>query len=163
MLLRALLRESRGEASSPLVSEAAAALHSVLTDSSPVVLKAVCESRRICLPSLAASSQPKLGEFATTDVLCVNLHLPSAVELVEPLLAAASSSSYWLAKVELLRTLACLPLTALALSLPSLPHSLLSLCVFPLLGDTDHRLALCLSLPSDPETCLLSQSQNCSC
>lgn len=49
------------------------------------------------------------------------------------------SSSYWLAKVELLRTLACLPLTALALSLPSLPHSLLSLCVFPLLGDTDHR------------------------
>ncbi|CAI7995434.1 Huntingtin [Geodia barretti] len=123
VLLRALLRESRGEASSPLVSEAAAALHSVLTDSSPVVLKAVCESLRICLPSLAASSQPKL-----------------AVELVEPLLAAASSSSYWLAKVELLRTLACLPLTALALSLPSLPHSLLSLCVFPLLGDTDHRV-----------------------
>ena len=67
------------------------------------------------------------------------MYLPSAVELVEPLLAAACSSSYWLAKVELLRTLACLPVTALALSLPSLPNSLLSLCVFPLLGDSDHR------------------------
>lgn len=86
----------------------------------------------------------------------------SAVVLVEPLLAAASSSSYWLAKVELLRTLACLPVTALALSLPSLPHSLLSVCVFPLLEDGDHRLIELLS-PSFIQTLVFPQSENCGC
>lgn len=69
----------------------------------------------------------------------VALTLSSAVSLVQQLLLASRSSAYWLAKVELLRTLACLPLTALALSLPSLPLSLLSSSVFPLLGDGDHR------------------------
>lgn len=70
----------------------------------------------------------------------------SAVDLVQQLLVVSRSSTYWLAKVELLRTLACLPLTALALSLPSLPHSLLSLCVFPLLGDNDHRSATSITM-----------------
>ena len=119
------------------------------------MLKAVCESLRICLPSLACSSHPQLGQalpWSQTILICVLSS--SAVGLVQPLLAAASSSSYWLAKVELLRTLACLPLTALALSLPSLPHSLLSVCVFPLLGDGDHRLA-CLFVLFHPVSCVL--------
>ena len=145
--MRAVLRDSSGEASWPLVSEAASSLHTLLSDDSPVVLKAVCESLRVCLPSLATSHHPQLGQW-TGDLTqnCImyspSLSPPSAVELVQSLLTAAATSSYWLAKVELLRTLACLPLTALALSLPSLPHSLLSLCVFPLLGDADHRLPL---------------------
>ena len=65
VLLRAVLRESRSEASGAIVSEAAAALHALLNDSSPVVLKAVCESLRVCLPSLGTSSQPKLGQWVS--------------------------------------------------------------------------------------------------
>lgn len=75
--------------------------------------------------------------------VCLSL---SAVDLVQQLLIVSRSSTYWLAKVELLRTLACLPLTALALSLPSFPHSLLSQCVFPLLGDSDHRSATSITV-----------------
>lgn len=99
--------------------------------------------------------------------VCVSV---SAVDLVQQLLAVSSSSTYWLAKVELLRTLACLPLTALALSLPSLPHSLLSLCVFPLLGDSDHRSAppspwahnlLLHSFPQSQNSCFRSHSAAC--
>ena len=61
VLLRALLREYRGECAS-LVAEAALALQELLNDGTPVVLKAVCESLRICLPGLATSSRPQLGE-----------------------------------------------------------------------------------------------------
>ena len=69
VLIRAVLRESSEEASASLISEAVIALRRLLADSSPVVLKAVCESLRICLPSLASSSQPHLGEFALPAVL----------------------------------------------------------------------------------------------
>lgn len=57
------------------------------------------------------------------------------VELLLPF----RSSPYWLAKVELLRTVSCLPLTALAISQPQLPHTILTHVVFSLLGDQDHR------------------------
>lgn len=89
--------------------------------------------------------------------VCVSI---SAVDLVQQLLTVSASSTYWLAKVELLRTLACLPLTALALSLPSLPHSLLSLCVFPLLGDSDHRSAIPITVvPQLTATFISSESE----
>ena len=139
VFLRALLRESRGKAADPLVTEAVTALHSLLSDGSPVVLKAVCESLRICVPSLAVSSQPQLGQLKTDQGETTAFYHTLAVGLVQSLLTSARPSSYWLAKVELLRTLACLPLTALALSLPTVPRSLLYHCIFPLLGDTDHR------------------------
>ena len=63
VLLRAVLREGNGEATSSVATSAAAALHELLCDGTPVVLKAVCESLRICLPALATSSNPQLGQL----------------------------------------------------------------------------------------------------
>ena len=58
-----MLRESDGQVTiMSLVSDAATYLHTLLNDESSVVLKAVCESLRVCLPSLATSSQPQLGQ-----------------------------------------------------------------------------------------------------
>lgn len=51
------------------------------------------------------------------------------------------ASSYWLTKVELLQTLACLDFTSLALVDHKLPAVALNEIVFPLLADTDHRSA----------------------
>ena len=49
------------------------------------------------------------------------------------------NSSYWLTKVELLQTLACLDFTSLALGDSRLPSIVLKEAVMVLLGDPDHR------------------------
>ena len=141
VVIKGLLRVHRGDcqAAGAVLSEACSALRSMLGDSTPVVLKAVCEALQLCLPSLATSSQPATGmQCGVAHGIVTPLPLLLAVAMVE-LLLPFRSSPYWLAKVELLRTVSCLPLTALSISQPQLPRTILTHVVFSLLGDQDHR------------------------
>ena len=122
-LTAAELRTTSGKLSEcRWVSEACQLLGSILDSKVPVVLKAVCEALRVCLPSLLTCSQPRL-----------------AVSLLNKLLTL-TSHSYWLLKVELLQTLSVLDYTLLTVEEPAISSKVLEQVVFPMLGDSDHRV-----------------------
>ena len=105
-----------------LVEQSCKLLSSIMDSEVPVILKAVCEALRICLPPLLSSSHASLG----TDLL----HQ----------LMALHKSSYWLLKVELLQTLAVLDYAYLSLLDNTLPSHVLNDVALPLLGDTNPRV-----------------------
>jgi len=88
--------------------------------------------------------------------LCALVHTPvtessrsftcPAVTILYQLLPLCDSS-YWLTKVELLQTLACLEFTSLAVTDNQLPHRVLKGIVFTLLADSDHRYACAVLIP----------------
>lgn len=49
--------------SDPIVSIAYNYLFELIHDSTPVVLKSICEAMRLCLPMLLLSSQPARGIY----------------------------------------------------------------------------------------------------
>lgn len=63
---------------------------------------------------------------------------PPACDIIHRLLPLRCSS-YWLTKVELLQTLFCLDLTALAIVEEGLPETVLFGVVLVMLKDPDHR------------------------
>lgn len=104
------------------VIEACQLLGAILDSEVPVVLKAVCEALRVCLPPLLACSHPKLALVLLNKLLTLTNH------------------SYWLLKVELLQTLSVLDYTLLAVEEPAALSKVLDQVVFPMLGDSDHRV-----------------------
>ena len=106
----------------PLVGVACQRLLRVFDSDVSIVLKAACESLRLCLPLLLSCTQPNEG-----------------IKLLRKLINVIEVN-YWLLKVELLQTLAVVDYAQLAVVEPSLLSVILEDIVFPLLSDSDHRV-----------------------
>ena len=111
----------------PIVGVACRKIADILGSESPVVLKAACESLRVCLLPLLGSSHPN-----------------KAIELLEKLITL-TDINYWLLKVELLQTLAVVDYAQLAVVKPSLLLKILEGVAIPLLSDSDYRVRSAVS------------------
>ena len=128
-LIGAELRDHRGrfDECRPIVGQACEKILTILSSDSQVVLKAACESLRVCLLPLLSSTHPN-----------------KAIELLEKLMKLVDVN-YWLLKVELLQTLAIINYAKLAIVKPSLLPDILEGVVIPLLSDPDHRVRTAVS------------------
>ena len=128
-LIAAEIREKRGrfDQCRPIVNQACDKISGILSSESPVVLKAACESLRVCLLPLLGSTHPN-----------------KAIELLERLMKLIDVN-YWLLKVELLQTLAIINYAEVAIVKPSLLPKILEGVVIPLLSDTDYRVRTAVS------------------
>lgn len=112
----------------PIVGMACKKISAILESDVPVVLKAACESLRVCLLPLLGSNCPQ-----------------EAVCLLEKLITL-TNINYWLLKVELLQTLAVVDYAQLAVVNPSLLPIILKDVVIPFLSDNDHRVRSAVSI-----------------
>ncbi|XP_019850343.1 PREDICTED: huntingtin-like isoform X2 [Amphimedon queenslandica] len=128
-LIAAEIRENRGrfDQCRPIVNQACDKISAILSSESPVVLKAACESLRVCLLPLLGSTHPN-----------------KAIELLERLMKLVGVN-YWLLKVELLQTLAIINYAELAIVKPLLLPKILEGVVIPLLSDADYRVRTAVS------------------
>ena len=122
------MKRGRFDLCRPLIGNACSKILTILSSEVPVVLKAACESLRVCLSPLLGSNRPQ-----------------EAVELLEKLIKL-TDINYWLLKVELLQTLAVIDYAQLAVVKPSLLNIILQNVVIPFLSDNDYRVRSGVSL-----------------